>query len=605
TRWAGGMGASEPKPREPRHFEDLTADLPSEAVTAIAVDPDDDTVLYAGTDGFAWKSDDAGETWRPILSFPRGVALTEDTAPVDGDEAGQDTGVDVSDVPLVALPAAGDSAAAPSEGEASEDGSSDDLPDGDASDASDAISFSRQGVGVRSIAFVPGSASVFYVATPRGLYRTATKGSAFERITIPGGVAENDVRDVVVDPSRPSRLYLATAAGLLESKDGGASIFPVDGLAGHQAMLCAAMAPDGVVILVGGERGLFRSFDGGASFLEVLLRGLPPFFAVAAVAVSQKSGSYYAGTADGLFVGERGAALLERYDGVPSVLVQALLTDKDLLRGIAVGTRGRGVMFSGNAGNTIDENAEQVPAQEVFALARGKKKGDVVVATDRGVFRSVPGTGILISSSALKKLRAQWATEPTLEVAARQALDYQRLDNRGREMAGRASWAAILPSVSARYSITYGETTVGDQFILRAGDDLPPGVDPANDNTDIFGNVGAFLLQPEVGTRQEFFVSLQWDLDKLILNDSEVQIGRRIPQWWAAEKRVLDRVREAFSARRRLMAEVMLDTPRGAAAVKLDAMKRLRLDELTAELDAATGGAFSAQSQKQQQQEVR
>lgn len=61
----------------PRHYEDITGDLPGEAITAVAVDPDDDQLLYAGIDGFLLRSNDGGESWRPVLSFPRGVALDE------------------------------------------------------------------------------------------------------------------------------------------------------------------------------------------------------------------------------------------------------------------------------------------------------------------------------------------------------------------------------------------------------------------------------------------------------------------------------------------------------------------------------------------------
>ena len=77
--------------RAPRHFEDATGDLPSEPVTAVAVDPQNDLVLFAGMDGFLFGSHDGGETWRPLLSFPRGTAVDRETDIVDSD------GIDGSD----------------------------------------------------------------------------------------------------------------------------------------------------------------------------------------------------------------------------------------------------------------------------------------------------------------------------------------------------------------------------------------------------------------------------------------------------------------------------------------------------------------------------
>jgi hypothetical protein len=87
-----------------------------------------------------------------------------------------------------------------------------------------------------------------------------------------------------------------------------------------------------------------------------------------------------------------------------------------------------------------------------------------------------------------------------------------------------------------------------------------------------------------------------WDLDKVLFNAPEAAIGGRLAgQAYSAQRRVLERVREAWIARRRLMTEIVLaDAPRGADAAAKAVQQELRLDELTAQLDAATGGAFSA-----------
>jgi photosystem II stability/assembly factor-like uncharacterized protein len=602
-----------PRNASPRHFEDITGDLPDEPITAVAVDPNDDQVLYAGTDGFLFKSDDGGESWRPILSFPRGT--TDDAADATNDDDRRDatSGLDVPDGLDTADPAAGgpsdpdrddatlldreDAENATDEPLLSDD--VDDLPAG-SNDVDDVTVLARGGPGVRAIAFVPGTPGVFYVATPHGLYRTTTAGSSFTRLEL-ALEAENDVRDVAIDPLRPSRLYLATRNGLVVSKDGGQTFATEPGRAWTTPATSVAVenTPEGVLVLVGTEAGLFRSPDGGETFLEVLLRGVPPFAPIAAVAVTADNGTYYAGTSAGLFVGERSAALLERYDGVPSILVQALSPDPARVRALALGTRSRGVLFSSDAGLTLDA-AEQVPANEVLGIARGKKLDDVVVATDRGLFRSVPGTGVTISSSALKKLREMWAKEPSLEDVARRALRWNALDpTTVSDMRGRAAFAKWLPRASAKYQITVGQKNRKDELLFRGSDELPPGIDPDNDTTDLFGNVGAFVLQPENGTTQIFWVSLQWDLDRIILNEDEIAAARRTPLWWSAQRRVLDQVQTAWGARRRLMTEVAVErSGRGARALHDDVIRQLRIDELTAMLDAATGGMFTGSTQE-------
>jgi photosystem II stability/assembly factor-like uncharacterized protein len=585
-------------------------------VTAIAVSPHDDQLLFAGTDGFLFRSDDGGDTWRPVLSFPRGTFIDDTDIDIIIDATDVDLGGSLADLQGQVLDASdlggagdlgglldvnGGGAFAEAPLMVFDDPSGDGaLPDGDLDIADrliDTVAFSRAGPGVRAIRFVPGSRGVMYAATPRGLYRTTTNGSTFDRIVIPGGGRENDVRDVAVDPRRPSRLYLATGAGLLVSRDGGVTFQRARGAVGAAPALCAVaeITGDAVVVLVGTERGLFRSTDGGQEFLEVLLRGLPPFTAVAAVALARESGTYYAGTADGLFVGERGAALLERYPGVPSLVVQAASPDPFRVRSLAIGTRTRGVLFSTDAGLTVDETAEQVPAGEVFGFARGSKADDLLVATDRGVFRSVPGTGVTQSTSALRKLRQAWSAEPSLAEVAHEALVWSRLESGAlRGMRDRAAMARFLPRVLARFVVTSGRTNRTEEFIFRAQDELPPTLDPENDERDLFGNIGAFLVQPSFGDRYVFRVALTWELDRFILTDDEIAAARQGPQWWTAERRVLDNVRALWSARRRLMTEVALGGPaRGKNRERAEAQRQLRIEELTALLDAATGGNFS------------
>jgi hypothetical protein len=641
TLGAHAAPAERERGRGQRHFEDVTGDLPNEPITAVAVDPRDADTILVGVDGFVFRTVDGGETWRPVLSFPRGIAIDDSDEDLADPTQSGELGEFATGAPA-ARPISADDALPDGDNDGIDDADEDDdergadrgstrendanaddgtqaaldeeeLPEGDVSDDFDATVWAKTTAGARAIVFVPGSPDVVYVATPRGLYRSVDRGATYVRVEVPGGVRANDVRDVALDPASPSRIYLATAGGMLVSRDGGARFDLPVGVGKNAAALCVAVEQlastdgnSGVAVLVGTETGLLRSTDGGVTFLQVLLRGLPPFFPVPAVAITQRSETWYAGTSRGLFVGERNAALLERYEGVPPLAVQAISPDPVRPRGVVVGTRTRGVWFSSDAGNTVEEGAEQVPAAEVMAIARpsptasstasntANKSDAIVVATDRGVFRSMPGTGVTITSSALKKLREQWSKELGLDETARIALEYGRLVNADLYgMRSRAALANLLPVMTAGFTATVGRIVRREDFVLRI-DDLPPGVDPDNDETDLFGNIGAFIVQPSDGAQQIFFVTLVWNLDKVIFNPDEAAVGRAVPAWYAAERRVIERVREAWSARRRLMAEMTIgDAPRGDDAAIKHARNLLRLEELTAELDGITGGAFS------------
>ena len=601
----------------PRHFEDITGDLPSEAVTAVAVDPEDDQVVFAGVDGFLLRSTDGGESWRPVLSFPRGLALDEADAETRARALDADPGAAPDDAVGGAAPAAltfDDEPARARGGDGEETRASDDelsiepLPEGSLDlespeliDAVDLVVPARTEPGVRAIAFVPRSPGVLYVATPRGLYRSTTRGETFERITIPGGAAENDVRDVAVDPRRPSRLYVATAAGLRITRDGGASFTTAPGRVGTVPAICAVAADgrDDVAVLIGTTHGLFRSLDEGATFLEVLLRGMPPRTAVLALGYQAITDTAFVGTVAGLFVGERKAALLERYGGVPAG-VQAISAHPTVPRALAAGTHARGVAQSLDAGLTV-QPVEQVPAREVLALARGSDPEALVVATEAGVFRSEPGSGVSLSSSALTALRQLWRREPSLDATVGMALEYHGLmREEPASMRARAGAAALLPHLDVNYDVVSGRTDRVRTFVLRVGSDLPPGYDPNNDDIDLFGNVGFFVVEPAVGTTHLALVTLTWDLDRLVFNPDQVGVGRGYTAWYDAERRVVDAVQQAYGARRRLMTEIAAEAharKAGQLAVVDAARRELRKQELTALLDAATGGGFSAREQ--------
>ncbi len=603
--------------RGPAHWADKTGNLPNDPVTAIAVDPFDDKIIYAGFDGFLFRSDDVGESWSPILSFPRGLAddgSLDDTAAdaFDGQGTGQSTDNTVLDGVAGRSASSGDTDLDTSDPDNTEtddvdtgidadDADADaDLPEGspvgdDPIDAVDVSVPSRLDAGVRAITFVPGSRGVFLVATSRGLFRTTDGGTTFSRLEVPGSTRENDIRDVAVEPARPSRLWIATGGGLFSSVDGGTSMeragdrlatTPIVDIAVDPVVEAGAPAH----LLIGSERGLLRSRDGGVSFTELMLRGAVAFPLVHAVAWSSSNDTLYAGTGDGLFVAVRGAAILERYTGMPESPPSAISPDPQWTNGVVVAVRGlggSGVVFSDDAGLSVVD-VDVLPARSPVGLARETAEPSRLwVGTDRGVFRLEPGTGIRISRDELQALRERFEREPDLNTITEKVLathSFQRFDQDARARAQIAPW---LPRLQARYSYEVGDVAQArNSFIFRDPSTLPPVVDPDLDDQDLFGD-GLLIVSPTQRLKHVLYVSLQWDLDKLILNKDVLSSARQIPLLRNAERSVVDRTRQIYVTRRRLVAELMTpSSPTAPKSVRERLNSELRLLELEAQLSA-------------------
>ena len=93
------------------------------------------------------------------------------------------------------------------------------------------------------------------------------------------------------------------------------------------------------------------------------------------------------------------------------------------------------------------------------------------------------------------------------------------------------------------------------------------------------------------GQYQEYKVRLVWDLDKLVMSSERIRVINEAQDLVKLRDKVLSEVTRLYFERRRLQVERLL-------APKADLMARvreeLRLMELTANIDALTGGAFSA-----------
>lgn len=568
-------------PEVARVFVSRNGDMPSLPLTAVASDPGDGDVIFVGADGFVFKSIDAGKTWKTVLSFPRGA---RQQASVDGATGTTTISEDVElqeDIDL------DDPEYAESFLEEDEDidvpffddgQTADELADG--STLTTVRSF-RLRPGVREIAFAAAKFKLLFVATPRGLFRSDDLGESFQIVELPGGPAQNDVRDISIGPQGKS-LLIATRGGAMLSLDGGQTYRRVGPLnVNAQAMTVRIV---GTQFWLGLDSGLFLSTDGGGFWERQLLSGASPTLGILDLADDTKGG-LWVGTRAGLFqtmpVGSEGAGP-RAFDRVPS-LGRAIVDVVNLPKGgksIWVSVRNQNVVRLDRMTMAPMLTTDRVPARDISGIASAAHDPNLVfVATERGLF---------VSSKSTVRRRAKDENKQTMD-NLRLEPDFARVAAAGLRVANvapgdlismknRSRWAGLGPRVSLIYRVNYGR---GLRLNVADDDDFD---DNRADLLDALSNT------PGGGLQHGAFVLFQWnDLNSIWFADDEPRILGLNTRARLAQERVLSRLTTLFSARQKILASPAPAT--GAYERRLQ--QTIELQDLAAQIDGLTDGAFT------------
>src|SRR6516162_1632221 len=188
-------------------------------VTAIAVNPNNNNVIYLGTaDGGVWRSGDGGDTWTPVF----------DQQPVLGIGEPAGIAIDPSNTDTIYV------------GTSSRDGT-------------------RQ------------SATVDQPTA--GLFKSTDGGASWIQLGNAGIFTGQNINVIIVDPANSNVIYLASSAGVYTSPNGGQTWTAATGIGGDsRALVLDPTSPANARIVYAGldGNGVFQSTDGGATFTQQL-----------------------------------------------------------------------------------------------------------------------------------------------------------------------------------------------------------------------------------------------------------------------------------------------------------------------------------------------
>ncbi|MBM4282874.1 MAG: ComEA family DNA-binding protein [Deltaproteobacteria bacterium] len=209
------------------------------------------------------------------------------------------------------------------------------------------------------------------------------------------------------------------------------------------------------------------------------------------------------------------------------------------------------------------DDLTRVPSLSPAAISKLKALvkltgGDQVVVQD----------GKIVSNDVVRKVLKRYAGEPTAREVQERAIEYVRIHPEIIDSWRlRARTNALAPRLSTD---AQGNTNNGLRTVTTTGQA------PQEVRTDDTGG--------------RLSVSATWELDRLIFEPQEMAVAREGVRVANLRDRVLDEVTRRYFERRRLQVDLELAPPTDLG----DRIKKeLRLQELTADIDAATGGWFS------------
>lgn len=444
---------------------------------------------------------------------------------------------------------------------------------------------SFRGAILYDLAIASSSPAILYAATSHGLYRSDDEGRRWQLRRADAGEATPDVLAVAVHPTNPAIVAIGTRRQVLVSRDGGRSWRPGVGVPESpiHAALYQPMTPE--ALWVAAATGLYRSADGGVSWNRVLVR----------------SGGDDPDAADGpgLDDGEPnpadgGFGALAMDPGQPRRLVVSLgrrawrsedagatwqpLSSIGLghpaIRHLLIAPGDPDHLYAATSGGLFVFSCawqawrpltEGLPTTDIRRLCWVPKPPRVWAATAAGLFRVPIPVPLGGAPGIVPPPRAQ---EPTIHDVQVAAIRYAEvMPEKIRNWRARAAWRAWVPrftlSVDRDTNTTIGSSSSSGKTTFTVGPD---------DRSVSFG------------------YGFTWDLANLIWNPDQTSIDVRSRLMVQLRNDVLDEVTRVYFERRRLQVEEAMAPVHEPS---LRAERQLRIEELTAQLDALTGGDFS------------
>lgn len=429
-----------------------------------------------------------------------------------------------------------------------------------------------------------------YAATGNGLFFSSDQGKNWRRIFKGKNYLENECVTLAV---LPSTVYLGTKGGLLVSKDKGRSWSKETGKLGNSQILAIAYnlkEPNSIYIAC--VDGVFMTMDSGQSWERIFIAHPVEdgkdieeaiedqeegerYSNIRYIATDPNNLNYlYLATSSGIYRSqERGKTwgLMSDY-GLPDREVKFLLVSPESVI-YAIAKTG---IFR-HEQQRWHELSLGLVARDINSLYLDRQ-GRLYAACDNGLFRTSEESRS--NNGKTDAIDLYLKDEPQINKVQQAAIKYAEVEPqkimRWRKQAAKRAW---LPKVTIDMDRDI-DRTISNSIWGTSGTNSSP---------------GKYFVGPDDETRynnKNWGVCLTWELGDLIFSDDQTNIDVRSRLMVQLRDDILDEVTKLYFERIRVKMEMDNLTIEDR---KKRFEKELKLRELTASLDALTGGYFSNQ----------
>lgn len=441
---------------------------------------------------------------------------------------------------------------------------------------------------VNFITINPKNSQIILAATKNGLYESKNSGKNWQKIFRGTGELESHMLSLAINPRNTKNIYLGTMKGLFISRDQGRSWHKNGAFFSHYPVLFITFSPQGKIIYTSTTEGVYKSTDEGKNWQKIYVSQNKEIEFANGDTDIDTDAEYSINTGQAVkniaFSDEKNKIFLSTFSGVLKSsdagatwhnLTQTGLLNSEVNfmtffnKSLYAATQ-NGIFKFLDDKNIWEETYSGMTAKKVLFLASADKI--LFAATDKGLFKLTD-----LNPSAQKPITL-FNNEPTILEVHKAAVKYAEVDPKKIEM-----WR-----LAARHKAWLPKFSIGvDRDVDKS----------LHVDTGGAGNPDFYISGPP-DVSKSWDVSLSWDFGDLIWNSAQTSIDSRSKLMAELRQDVLDQVTKLYFERERLKSQISLILPVDQST-KIE--QEIRLAELTASIDALTGGYFSEEIKKRQE----